>query len=267
MTWEQQVCADGVPLPLRAHHHLHFPAQQAQVEAPSQHEQQDDVCPDLSPCNKPPPDYVACVGVDFGVAKPASAEVMALPRSFYSTPQARPWPSTPDSRPGVSSSFGLCTGFLAYARMQFMQFWMITQRLSLKPTILSSHHESMCTTCAPPSISEIMVWYSLTPSGRHLLCNHGKAEHWKCARDPHHPGRKQVGVHTIARLTSFIRLASARMQATGLRTQAVGPKSHCSSPTFMIPTTTTTLSPSGAWVPYVSSQRRHPVPGLQPPAP
>ena len=84
VTREQKV-VDGVPQPVRAHRHLHFPAKHKCRKETAQGQAQ-------VAC--------ACVGIDLGQAKPAAAVALALPTQFACRPQSRPWPSMPDTRTG-----------------------------------------------------------------------------------------------------------------------------------------------------------------------
>lgn len=114
--WEEEVL-DGVPQPVRAHRHLHFPAKPAggnsqrqhHSASSSQHLQQPASSSTSSTTSsnsssqhhqqqqKPVP---CVIGIDLGMAKPASAVAMMLPEEFASKPQSRPWPSMPAARKG-----------------------------------------------------------------------------------------------------------------------------------------------------------------------
>jgi len=87
--WEQEV-KDGVPQPVRAHRHLHIPAKPGAPD-PGQ---------TAATSSGSPPVPCACIGIDLGMAKPATGVAMALPQSYAGKRQAQPWPSTPEARQG-----------------------------------------------------------------------------------------------------------------------------------------------------------------------
>jgi len=87
--WEQEV-KDGVPQPVRAHRHLHIPAKPGAKDPGHT----------AAASSARPPVPCACIGIDLGMAKPATGVAMALPHSYACERQARPWPSMPEARHG-----------------------------------------------------------------------------------------------------------------------------------------------------------------------